>query len=167
MKMPATGLAILLCTLLVVPSLAVPALAEPGGGYGGEGGGPEDASPQARSLYTQGIDHVRAKRWDLAIGAFSQAVRVEPRFVEAWNMLGYSYRKTKDHARALEAYRRAIDLRPDFPFAHEYIGRLYLAMGNRDQAIRHYEILRRLDATLAAQLLRAIEANNPDLGDAD
>jgi hypothetical protein len=38
-------------------------------------------------------------------------------------------------------------------------------MDNRDMAMRHYEILRRLDAKMAAELLRAIEANHPDLGE--
>ncbi|MCL6554567.1 MAG: tetratricopeptide repeat protein [Firmicutes bacterium] len=163
MRTLAAGLAVLLCALP-----AVPVLADPGDGYGDGGDGASgDLSPQVRGLYDQGMDHVRAKRWALAAAAFAQAVRAEPRFVEAWNMLGYAYRKLKDNTRALEAYRRALELRPDFKYAHEYIGRLYLAMGNRAQAMRHYEILRRLDATLAAQLLRAIEADNPDLGEPD
>lgn len=73
--------------------------------------------------------------------------------------------KLKDNQRALEAYRRAIELRPEFASAHEYLERLYVALGNRDQAMRHYEILRRLDAKLAAELLQAIEANNAEYGE--
>jgi tetratricopeptide (TPR) repeat protein len=86
---------------------------------------------------------------------------------EAWNNLGYCYRKVRDNQKALEAYRRAIELRPDFQSAHEYIGRLYIALGNREMAMRHYEILRRLDPKMAEELRRAIEANNADLDEED
>ena len=146
--------------ILLVIGLAVsPALAD----YGGDPAGSIDA--EARSLYDQAAEHFRKKQWNLAIPTYLQAVRIEPRFVEAWNSLGYCYRKVKDNQKALDAYRRAIDIKPDFKFAHEYIGRLYLAMSNRDMAMRHYEILRRLDAKMAAELLKAIEANNPDHGE--
>lgn len=39
---------------------------------------------------------------------------------------------------SLDAYRRAIEIRPHFASAHEYIGRLYIAMGNRETAMRQY-----------------------------
>jgi tetratricopeptide (TPR) repeat protein len=145
--------------LLVIGLTVSPAMAD-------LGGNPSDSlNPEARSHYDQGLDHFRKKQWNLAIQSYLQAVRIEPRFVEAWNNLGYCYRKVKDNQKALDAYRRAIDIKPDFKFAHEYIGRLYIAMGNREAAMRHYEILRRLDAKMAAELLRAIEANNADYGE--
>ena len=145
--------------LLVSALLAAPVLADPGGD-------PSDQlNPQARFYYDLGMNHFRAKRWTQAIQAYLDAVRIEPRFPEAWNNLGYCYRKVKDNLRALDAYRRAIELRPDFAAAHEYIGRLYVAMGNKDMAMRHYEILRRLDGKLAAELLQAIQANDSDYGE--
>ncbi len=148
--------------LVLFIGLAIqPAIADIGGDP------PDSVNPQARTLYDQGMEHYKKKQWNLAIQAYLQAMRIEPKFVEAWNNLGYCYRKVKDNQKALDAYRRAIELRPDFKYAHEYIGRLYIAMGNRDMAMRHYEILRRLDATLAGELLRAIEANDPDQGDND
>ena len=146
--------------ILLVTGLTVsPARAD----YGGNP--PESLNPEARSMYDQAAEHFRKKQWNLAIPAYLQAVRIEPRFVEAWNSLGYCYRKVKDNQKALDAYRRAIDIKPDFKFAHEYIGRLYVAMSNQDMAMRHYEILRRLDAKMAAELLKAIEANDPDYGE--
>jgi len=57
-----------------------------------------------------------------------------------------------------------MDLKPDFGDAHEYLGRTYLVMGNKDAAMREYEVLRRLDAKMADELLKAIQANNADLG---
>jgi hypothetical protein len=45
------------------------------------------------------------------------------------------------------------------------MARTYLAMGDKDSAMREYEILKHLDATMADELLKAIQANNADLGD--
>jgi tetratricopeptide (TPR) repeat protein len=146
--------------LLITLGLTVlPALADPGGNPS------ESIDTQARFYYDQGMEQFRKKQWNQAIQSYLAAIRIEPRFPEAWNNLGYCYRKVNDNQRSLDAYRRALDLRPDFASAHEYIGRLYLAMGNQEMAKRHYEILRRLDAKLAAELLRAIEANSAEYGE--
>lgn len=123
--------------------------------------------PQAKSFFDQGQSHAKKKNWNLAVAAFQQAVKIEPKFPEAWNNMGYCYRRLKQYDKALEAYRQALALKPDFAYAHEYMGRTYLAMGNKDAAKREYEILKRLDGKVAAELLKAIEANNPELGDDD
>ncbi|OFX33634.1 MAG: hypothetical protein A2Z07_04800 [Armatimonadetes bacterium RBG_16_67_12] len=153
-------LALAAFALVILALVAAPALAEPG-----YESGDREVNAQARTFFDQGMDHIKKKQWALAIQSFMQAVRIEPQYVEAWNNLGYAYRKNTDNQRALDAYKRALEIRPDYKYAHEYIGRLYVALGNRAMAMRHYEILRRLDAKLAAELLRAIEANDADLGD--
>jgi tetratricopeptide (TPR) repeat protein len=158
----------LLAALVVcaVALAAAPAAADPGGGgYNGGEGSQDQVNPEARSLYDYGLSLMGQKRWPQAIQAFTQAVRLSPAYAEAWNTLGYCYRRNKENARALDAYQQALRIRPDYAPAHEYIGRLYLVLGNRNMAMRHYDTLRRLDARLAADLLRAIEANNPELGE--
>jgi tetratricopeptide (TPR) repeat protein len=124
-------------------------------------------NPQAKTLFDQGEAYSKKKSWDLAIAAYQQAVRIEPKFAEAWNNMGYCYRKAKQFDKALDAYKQAITLKPDFSYPHEYMARTYLAMGNKDAAMREYEILKRLDGKMADGLLKAIQANNPDLGDDD
>ena len=124
-------------------------------------------NPQAQTYFEQGKGYSKKKSWDLAIAAYQQAVRIEPKFAEAWNNMGYCYRRTKQFDKALDAYKQAIDLKPDFAYPHEYMARTYLAMGNQDAAMREYEILKRLDGKMAGELLKAIQANNPDLGDDD
>lgn len=141
-----------------------------GGGSsgGGTGGGGTDATGQvsaARTYFNQGQEFAKKQSWHLAIQAYQQAVRLDPKFLDAWNNLGHAYRKTKDYDKALEAYKRALELKPDYANAHEYLGRTHLAMGNKDAAMREYEVLKRLDAKMADELLKAIEANNADLGD--
>jgi tetratricopeptide (TPR) repeat protein len=152
---------ILAAVVLAIVAGLVPAgtiFADPGGNA------PAETQPDARRFYEQGVEHSKNQRWPQAIQAYVQAVRLEPRFVEAWTNLGYAYRKVNDNNRSLDAYKRALDINSNYAAAHEYVGRLYIAMGNKEMAMRHYEILRRLDAKLAAELLRAIEANNADYG---
>ena len=140
-----------------------------GGGRGGGGGsnytGPSSQASAARTYFNQGEEYSRKKNWNLAIQAYLQAVRLDPKFAEAWNNLGFCYRKVKQYDKAFDAYKQALDLRPDYPNAHEYMARTYLAMGNKDGAMREYEILMRLDAKMAAELMKAIQANDADLGD--
>jgi tetratricopeptide (TPR) repeat protein len=145
-----------------------------GGGAGTGGGGGSTVSssldpvnPQARTYFNQGVAYSKEKKWFLAIAAYTQAVRIEPKFAAAWNNLGHSCRKAQQYGMALDAYKQAIGLAPDNPNPHEYMARTYLAMGNKDAAMREYEIVRRLDAKMAGELLKAIQTNNPDLGDND
>lgn len=140
-----------------------------GGSSGGTGGGSgSDGTTQvsaARTYFTQGQEFSKKQSWHLAVQAYQQAVRLDPKFLDAWNNLGHAYRKIKDYDKALEAYKRALELKPDYANAHEYLGRTYLAMGNKDAAMREYDVLKRLDAKMADELMKAIEANNADLGD--
>ena len=122
---------------------------------------------QAKAFYDQGQEYSKKRSWDLAVAAYQQAVRVEPKFVEAWNGLGHAYRKAKQYDKALEAYKQAITLRPDYANPHEYLARTYLALRDKDAAMREYEIVKRLNGKMAAELLKAIEATDPDLGDED
>jgi tetratricopeptide (TPR) repeat protein len=124
-------------------------------------------NPQAKTFFDQGKAYSKQKSWNLAVAAYQQAVRIEPKFAEAWNNMGYCYRKMKQFDKALDAYKQAINLKPDFAYPHEYSARTYLAMGNKDAAMREYEILKRLDGKMAGELLKAIQANDPDLGDED
>ena len=140
-----------------------------GGGTGGGGGGSDGQSQisPARVYFNQGAEFSKKKNWHLAIQAYAQAVRLDPKFPEAWNNLGYCYRRVKDYDKSFDAYKHALDLKPDYPNAHEYMGRTYLATGNKDAAMREYEVLKRLDAKMADELLKAIQANDADLGDGD
>jgi tetratricopeptide (TPR) repeat protein len=64
--------------------------------------------------------------------------------VDVYNLMGFTLRKTGDYATSLSYYRKALDLRPDYRPAHEYLGELYLATGHRDQAMAELGTLARL-----------------------
>lgn len=161
MRVIGYALAALLLALTLGPTGAIAHDSEPSPGQASQ------MNPQAKAFFDQGQSYSKKKNWALAIAAYQQAVKLEPKFPEAWNNMGYCYRRLKQYDKALDAYRQALTLKPDFAYAHEYTGRTYLAMGNKEAAMREYEILKRLDEKTAAELRKAIDANDPDLGEND
>ncbi len=72
-------------------------------------------------------------------------------------MLGFSLRKIGKYEQSLKYYKKAIEIKPDFAEAHEYIGESYLGIGDRESAWKHYTILVDLESEQADVLLEKIE----------
>ena len=92
------------------------------------------------------------KRLAKQIDKFLTATNLDPKYHEAWNMLGFCLRKTGDTQKALTAYWTCLQLKPDYAPAHEYLGEAYLEAGNLENAQGELTWLKDKDATLAAEL---------------
>lgn len=77
------------------------------------------------------IEH--ADYW-AAISKLNSVVEANPRNTEAYNLLGFSYRKVKNFDSAERNYRRALRLDPKHKAALEYMGELYLETDRRAKA---------------------------------
>ena len=53
---------------------------------------------------------------------------------DVYNLMGFSLRKTGDQKQAYTFYRKALDFDPDHKGALEYLGELYVEMGQIDKA---------------------------------
>jgi tetratricopeptide (TPR) repeat protein len=53
---------------------------------------------------------------------------------DVYNLLGFTLRKTGDYQTSLTYYQKALELRPDFKAAHEYLGELYVQTGDMKNA---------------------------------
>lgn len=126
---------------------------------------PPGVSSEALKAFKRGLELHRQQKWEAAIPECERAIALGGRFPEAFNNLAYCYRKIGQVDKAIELYKTAIALRPLFAQAHDYLARAYLAKGDRAAALREYEIVRRLDAKLAACLWAAIQRNDPDYHD--
>ncbi|MBI1725288.1 MAG: tetratricopeptide repeat protein, partial [Candidatus Tectomicrobia bacterium] len=78
------------------------------------------------SPYDRGRNEVNMGNWGRAAELFQQAVKADPKHYQAYNMLGYALRKTGKPKEALEAYNRALSLKPDYAPAIEYRGEAHL-----------------------------------------
>ncbi|MDZ4805968.1 MAG: tetratricopeptide repeat protein [Candidatus Eisenbacteria bacterium] len=97
------------------------------------------------------------KRYRKSIGGFKKAVKLDPGFHEAWNMLGYSNRKLGQLGEAFQAYETCLKLNPDYDLAHEYLGEAWLQAGNIDKARAELAWLVEHKSSEASNLEKAIK----------
>ena len=77
----------------------------------------------------------------IEVGDFAAALPIltaittaEPQNADAWNLLGFSARKTGDLEAAAIAYARALTINPDHLGALEYQGEMFLQIGQPEAA---------------------------------
>ena len=118
---------------------------------------------EAERLYTEGRDEVAKAKLDLEAGKTKnaekkfkkaldrgeRAVAIDPRYHEAWNLVGYSSRQLKNYDHALVAYDKCLALKPDYALAREYLGEAYLGLGKTDKAREQLAWLQRNAAASA------------------
>jgi tetratricopeptide (TPR) repeat protein len=112
----------------------------------------------AESAYNQGLALANAGDFLGAEAAYRQAIALDPKLPEAWNGLGHALKKQKRYPESLAAYDRALELRPDFPLAMQYLGELYVETGQVDKARALLVKLRPIDEENADKLADAIFA---------
>lgn len=67
-----------------------------------------------------------------------------------------SDRQLGNYQSAIESYKEAIRLKPDFAEAHYYLGVVYLKVDDRSNALEEYNILKNLNKELANELFNLI-----------
>lgn len=107
--------------------------------------------------YRATSDAKARKEFDKAVTKFTAALELKPDMPEAYNNLGYCYRKLGELDKSLTAYEKAISLKPDFAQAREYRGETWLALGKPDKANGELDFLKQMRSPLADTLARAIE----------
>ena len=105
--------------------------------------GSSDA-PEVKDLaeMLQARDMIRGEHYNEAIPLLNKVIAQQPKNADALNLLAYSQRKTDDVQASLANYKKALAIDPSHKDAHEYIGELYLRMGDLANAEKH---LKRLD----------------------
>ncbi len=134
----------------------------------------------ARGAYNSGIDHkdkglklelkaateqakdqekdlAKAKsEYEKSLKDFKKAADLVPNLYQAYNGMGFAYRKIGDYTKALEMYDKALALQPGFPDAIEYRGEAYLALNRVDDAKQAYLELFASDRKQADILMKAM-----------
>lgn len=119
----------------------------PSGG-GGEGGGGGSSSSSSESTSGPSMADaralVRAQKWKSAISVLKSIVANDSTNADAYNLLGFSLRKSGDMKNAEGFYLKALKLNPSHKGAHEYLGELYVETGHIDKAKAHLATLAKL-----------------------
>lgn len=84
-----------------------------------------------------GRSHKNLGQVDSAITAFRQVLKLDSKRSEVYNDLGHIAREDGDFERALEYQTRALELAPDNPEFHYFVGALLYQLGRYEEAIPH------------------------------
>ncbi len=107
--------------------------------------------------YRATSDAKAKKEYEKAVKNFGTAAELKPDLAEAFNNLGYCYRKLDKLLLSLDAYHKALEMKPNFPQAHEYLGETFLAMDSMQLALGQLQMLQELKSPYADTLLKSIE----------
>lgn len=100
--------------------------------------GSDEPTPDLKTAQS----HADSGNYDDAIKTLQAILENDSNNADAWNLLGYSYRKNDNLDHAWDAYERALTIEPNHLGANEYIGELYLRQGNVEQAQAQLEKLK-------------------------
>ncbi len=129
--------------ICVVVALLLAAAAAPAALAMGSDTSPTPAATRGSADYQKAERAVKDKDWKGAIALLEKVIAGEPRNANALNYLGYSHRNIGEREKALGYYRRALDIEPNHLGANEYLGELYLQMGDLPAAEERLKVLDR------------------------
>jgi Flp pilus assembly protein TadD len=120
-------------------------------------------SPASAASYADAKAAVYAGNYAAAIPMLKDITAAEPQNADAWNLLGFSSRKSGDMKAASKAYAKALKINPGHLGALEYQGELVLMLGDLAAAQANLDHLTRICGTCPERedLREAIEAAAP------
>jgi tetratricopeptide (TPR) repeat protein len=92
-----------------------------------------------------GVAYSNLNRYDDAIKAYRQALRIDPEYANAWVNLGVTYSNLNRYDDAIEAFRQALRIDPKDAGAWVNLGVAYRNLNRYDDAIEAYRQALRID----------------------
>jgi arylsulfatase A-like enzyme/Tfp pilus assembly protein PilF len=77
--------------------------------------------------------------------ALQEVTRQDPKVIDAWFMIGNEYFRRRDYPRAIENYKRALELKPDYDLVVINMANAYRGMGKDEEAMVGYRRFMELD----------------------
>ncbi len=96
-------------------------------------------SSKPHYFFNQALAFEKVQRWEEAITAYGEAIRINPHYVEAHNNLGNVYRQQRRWAQAMACYQHAQSLKPDSADLSNNLGVVCREQGDLETALTHYE----------------------------
>ncbi|MFP3043153.1 tetratricopeptide repeat protein [Treponema primitia] len=86
---------------------------------------PAPATGNAKASYDRGGDAYNRKEYDTAIREYTEAIKLNPNYMEAYNDRGMAYRAKGDNDRAIADYTQAIRINPNYALVYVNRGVAY------------------------------------------
>lgn len=93
----------------------------------------DQPKPDAELSFNQGIQHLREGRVDMAIEALKKAVKEDGKNAYFQKGLGQAYAAKREWDRAVEAFRKALEINPYYADVRNDLGTVLLLAGRREE----------------------------------
>lgn len=101
------------------------------------------------SIYSyMGVSLKEMGRYEEALEILEKGAACDNERTDIYNLMGFCHFKLKQHANAIEAFARVLELNPGSAIDYANIGSNYREMGEKDKAIYFYEIALSIDPTI-------------------
>jgi len=101
---------------------------------------------QLFNLMTQARETARhEKDSDEGLHALQRVVDEDPKVIDAWFMMGNEYYRRHEYARAIDRYKHALELKPDYDLVVINMANAYRALGRDEEAMIGYRRFMELD----------------------
>lgn len=118
-------------------------------------------NPYSEKAYCNlGIAYVETGLYEEAIDAYGNAVRLNPDSPDLYVNLGIAHGRAGMYKQAADILRVAVKMDPDYADAHYNLGFAYLMSGDKNSAIREFEILQGINTEFAERLSKEISGLN-------
>ncbi|MFS4470443.1 tetratricopeptide repeat protein [Chryseobacterium sp. T20] len=92
----------------------------------------------AIDFYTKAAEAGKREDWKEAIQNYEQAVKIDPKFIYAWDNLGITYRRIGEYDKALNAYKQSLAVDPKGKMPLQNIAIAYIYKKEYQKAIEAY-----------------------------
>ena len=103
---------------------------------------------QAQQVFDEAEKFYNSGEYQKAIDNYTEAIRLDPKHVKAYNMRGVSYNVLGQHERAIQDYTEAIRFDPQYATPYYNRGLSYEELGQQDKADADFKRAWELDNNL-------------------
>ena len=111
---------------------------------------------RAISWYNRGAANLAKGDYDQAVACFSKAIRIEPRFAEAYCNRGTAYYEKGYFDAAISDFSRAIEIEPDFAQAYYNRAVAYYDKVEYDKAMQDVHKAQGLGCQVSPEFLKTL-----------
>jgi ribosomal protein S12 methylthiotransferase accessory factor len=83
-----------------------------------------------------------------ALEVLKEGGKLDPERTDIYNLMGFCHFKLKEHPEAINNFQKVIDLDPSSAIDYANIASNYRQMGDKEKAIRYYQMALTLDDTI-------------------
>jgi tetratricopeptide (TPR) repeat protein len=88
-----------------------------------------------QKVFAEGVAASRAGNFDQSIAKFNEAIAMAPNCADCYYNIGYAHAQEKEWAEAEAAYRKAVEIKPDYAEAWTGLSNVLNAQGKADEAL--------------------------------